>query len=155
MPVAVGSLVSIVTAVVPILVAQLVLLLLWCGGGARQRSSTPAGRGETSHYLSANQRPEIYQLCSTYLPALAPPTSGVWNSVGGALVSMATAPSAERMEVVRRLLPWSPGLWAGPDGGWVCLRGRMGGGATSSLQVMAVFSSQDRGDAGTGGQTGQ
>lgn len=31
----------------------------------------------------------------------------------------------------------------------MCLLGRMGGGAISSLQVMAVFSSQERGDVET------
>lgn len=40
-----------------------------------------------------------------------------------------------------------PGFCAEPGRGWVCLRGRTGCGATSSRQVMAVLSSQERGDA--------
>lgn len=93
----------------------------------------------------------------THLAALAPPTNGVWNLLGGATVVVTMvlpAPSTDLVEVVRRRFrcrpsPWLPGLWGGPGGGWVCLLGRMGDGATSSRQVMAVLSSQGRGDGGT------
>lgn len=86
-----------------------------------------------------------------HLAALAPPTNGVWNLL--VVTVVVPAPSADLVEVVRRRFrcrpsPWLPGLWGGPGGGWVCLLGRMGDGATSSRQVMAVLSSQGRGDGG-------
>lgn len=108
-PIPIETMVTIVTAVVAILVTMFVPLL-WLLGGARLQTSTPAGGSTEVRTRTSNKLPLLIETranieakpadpVQTDLPPVAPPTSGVRNSVGGATAAVV---SADLVEVLRR-----------------------------------------------------